>query len=1779
VASTNVGILVRPIPDGALVSEGNDPVRLRLSLVLMPDAVDDNSPFIADLSKLPASIRSLTANLTLRTRFLKKGGGLTAPTKIAADQIRRAGFAHDAKWEKAAQKVWDTIFADIDQYGGFSKAIEVLQETQKEWDHLGVVEESGGARIPRLTVANLKPLEEAIRGIQASADLAFLLAHKRRNRSPWEVANRGSLDPAVFDSLHSRLFAVHRAAVPANDVRSVETISRADGLQRVFLALEEIASEADALAGAKSDDAVVLNQVRDLTKAVLDGRRPRLDENFMATARAQDNYLAEGAKGRFAAAETQFSALRASSIGTPGSLQKIAEARSEQRSMSGWWHQMMISKRSDPAPREDLGPEDLPGPRSEDIFEAMSELLAPQIFRDASDLREEFTFQEVKHSTSLSRALKVVQHEYAAFRVALRAGIVPDVLRGQKSGRVDEIRITDREKIQRKLAGIYAYPALARFLGLIVDVEIVADAVTAHPDFPEFGFISADLDDSRASPSATRTTNWVAYKRFGQSEVVNGHSRATAYFRPLPSDEMMDAMAATKKGSDTYRSIDGLLNLGQLLPDGKPRYELMSLDTAAAARSMELAGHHVATARAAGERQKDINTFFAARRTIGIALIDGSRGDEIAETLARAKDLKDQHDATSSARDILLFSEDLEIGYRLSIGRKIKYGTGKKWTFRSLHERELSIEQVPKEYVSKQLSAREAGYIRAGGRVVVKEVRPVTDFTQNEALLSQVLAVYRNWSLAIPVPDPEHPSDISCGEDDLPLTINIDMPRGDPRRLLPPVRYGDCCCAVAEIVFQNGSSIGHKEAHRLVQTSNHYQAALPAPDNGDWDHAEGFRFLRENPIGAPSIHLAEALHSPAKPDGNFGEQVRRMVVRSGKIGPKDGAVSRRFAIPPRSDVEAADLHGAFDKMSEMPEGALRRFKINRQGMLPTIAPDGKITFEESEKSDGKKHGLGTIVVVNKGSPIRTTEPFFPDPLAHRIIAMIDVPETGPGGDGLTSTASFYEIGNEEKFWPNAYPVLIELKPVHSIPGEKDFNLRVETRNHDGVLVNALIVELAPAREAQLALWCLPKDPAILKQLHAGAVDLNRAADPFLRAARVALSTQLKNFSPRNVSKRWEPLASIVDAAIDRFERTAEEIPIPSICHVESLTLLHAIQRPLQAPTIPAEPALDPAFGDLKFVRIVSHPEGSVSSWEKALSDVNGDLGKIADKFRGTVGYFGGHLDFDCRSTEWIECRGHWVEYDDSKGTLDFSPDSHSQLTIEGRADRSLFKVGPIPRLSSGGNRLDLLLNDDQTLRSLNYDFKDTKARRLSIDLIATSRFSEEFDQSSLANQKNTQGSVSAFQLKKNIVTDYWVRSTDHPKPPEILDDETTVSRLGVTEYGFDNDVGLPYAARTTRNYLHVRLARPWFSSGEGEMLGLVLWPPTILTEVPNLQTERSVLCEPTGTPIVTPGKDKNDAEWLLDTQLEPNISRWGADATRGTFRGMVAFPPMLISPDVIVNSDATLQPLRMPVPTPPPQSLSRSFTKDGFIQNPDFQYRNVAIAAFKVKPHIKTQTWYCDIGLHPHHDDETRVRLSLVRYQKHSLPGLELSTPVPKEVKLKPKRTLKVFLVDDRTIRVQVSGHSYDMKEVRAENDDVARFANVAYMAIELKQLFATHPIIDEDQPIAGPTTRFSATVTPQVYQFPSKPKIAPGEQQKNITKLLLSPRFDGATAFWESGNIVLEKAWNREQYVVLVREIELVASSATDPKAINNELELAGLAQRQPYAETLIVRRARPNE
>ncbi len=161
------------------------------------------------------------------------------------------------------------------------------------------------------------------------------------------------------------------------------------------------------------------------------------------------------------------------------------------------------------------------------------------------------------------------------------------------------------------------------------------------------------------------------------------------------------------------------------------------------------------------------------------------------------------------------------------------------------------------------------------------------------------------------------------------------------------------------------------------------------------------------------------------------------------------------------------------------------------------------------------------------------------------------------------------------------------------------------------------------------------------------------------------------------------------------------------------------------------------------------------------------------------------------------------------------------------------------------------------------------------------------------------------------------------------------------------------------NGLRVWLERPWFSSGNGELLGVVLLP------------------------------DGQKFEGMADA-LQPFVSQWGMDPLWDTARPgeqirAADFPSRVID-------EALKLPLRDKLPT-----------ESAAPEAP------VHVVGHRVRWHEERKLWYCDIDLDPGRAYMPFVRLALVRYQPHALPDAKLSKVVMGEfAQVLPKRRARL---------------------------------------------------------------------------------------------------------------------------------------------------------------------------
>jgi hypothetical protein len=222
----------------------------------------------------------------------------------------------------------------------------------------------------------------------------------------------------------------------------------------------------------------------------------------------------------------------------------------------------------------------------------------------------------------------------------------------------------------------------------------------------------------------------------------------------------------------------------------------------------------------------------------------------------------------------------------------------------------------------------------------------------------------------------------------------------------------------------------------------------------------------------------------------------------------------------------------------------------------------------------------------------------------------------------------------------------------------------------------------------------------------------------------------------------------------------------------------------------------------------------------------------------------------------------------------------------------------------------------------------------------------------------TMSYVPATTLRGNPVT-VTVPASARPARPAPL--------YVLPTFGWASRSGTTGAERTRRGGgLRVYLDRPWWSSGDGEALGVVLWPGA------------------------TPP----------DAAAQPYVTAWGRDPL---YRA-AATPHPVPTVDDFPRAIATRTGLRL-----------------------DERNLAVSVAAHAVQADTARQLWFCDIELAQGHAHWPFVRLALARYQPNALPGAELSPVVLADfAQLAPDRTASVtYGSDARTVRVGVTGSGY----------------------------------------------------------------------------------------------------------------------------------------------------------
>jgi len=334
------------------------------------------------------------------------------------------------------------------------------------------------------------------------------------------------------------------------------------------------------------------------------------------------------------------------------------------------------------------------------------------------------------------------------------------------------------------------------------------------------------------------------------------------------------------------------------------------------------------------------------------------------------------------------------------------------------------------------------------------------------------------------------------------------------------------------------------------------------------------------------------------------------------------------------------------------------------------------------------------------------------------------------------------------------------------------------------------------------------------------------------------------------------------------------------------------------------------------------------------------------------------------STDTLLVRASWTETVDDPSTPGPTPATKQDVVVRstvGERERTgvlfLVDLQPAPPYAEGLEHIGF--------HRMIQTFADTHHRRVTYTPSGTSRYAEMFDPHDVPPPADGDP----------VVID--IPSSARPATPHVLD---TVPVLRWEEHSEPDE---PFAWRQVRRSgVRIWLARPWFSSGDGELLGVLVADASSSASVPDTST-----------------------------------SVWGADPIhhkRDTISGGTTLP--LLSMGELVS--LAFHDRDWPdSPGSPVQVVNAVALRDVPL------HPTVHVLAYLPVYDEKSQRWFVDVDLHDTSTLWPFVRLAVARFQPSAIDGCSLSTPtLTSWVQPLPSRTLTVSRPDRRRVQVTVTG-------------------------------------------------------------------------------------------------------------------------------------------------------------
>jgi hypothetical protein len=430
-----------------------------------------------------------------------------------------------------------------------------------------------------------------------------------------------------------------------------------------------------------------------------------------------------------------------------------------------------------------------------------------------------------------------------------------------------------------------------------------------------------------------------------------------------------------------------------------------------------------------------------------------------------------------------------------------------------------------------------------------------------------------------------------------------------------------------------------------------------------------------------------------------------------------------------------------------------------------------------------------------------------------------------------------------------------------------------------------------------------------------------------------------------------------------------------------------------------------------------------------------DMTKVAPKrpLGATYSEFAGTIDNHAKSTGRIDVFATWSE----------------DVDLVTAAEPNMGELGTAVPHTAHAFGFDIMPDESPALvtrpdlgRISRQEFGDTKYRNITYHSVATTRF-REFLPAKIANDPTK---IQQIELtvgldgkpKSPLVLD--VPSSARPAHPDLI--------YTMPTFRWQREDAGPIRTHVRQgNGIRVWLRRPWFSSGDGEQLGVVLepgirlppgWSRSVsviersLTELamrpPFVSVER--LARATPGPARGPRRSASSPRSFAAERLaEPPGGLLGR-------AGHIPLPAVLLQP-----TSAELHRMLKPYVTkwgtdpvwesrPPEQPPTVAAFPDhvsyasGLTLEEVSPYARVVVAGHEVHWDKARGLWYSDITIDAGGSYYPFVRLALARFQPHSVEGAHLSrVSVADFMQLVPDRTAQVEL-GPGSAQITVSGFS-----------------------------------------------------------------------------------------------------------------------------------------------------------